>query len=110
MSASAPATTADARGVLARHGRSFHWASRLLGAREADRAARLYAFCRTVDDLVDEDERGDARERLERLRADLRRGASDDPAVASFLELAADCGLPQGVVELVADIADTQSR
>lgn len=40
--------------VLARHGRSFHWASGLLSKRDAADAAKLYAFCRHADDLVDE--------------------------------------------------------
>ena len=39
--------------VLARHGKSFYWASFFLGSTLANRAARLYEFCRFVDDLAD---------------------------------------------------------
>jgi phytoene/squalene synthetase len=48
------APSAAAEATLARQGRSFHWARRLLGATHAARATRLYAFCRHLDDLVDE--------------------------------------------------------
>ena len=40
--------------VLARHGKSFYWASFFL-AKTAHRAARLYEFCRFVDDIADGD-------------------------------------------------------
>ena len=41
--------------ILARHGKSFYWASKFLGADLAERAAQLYLFCRYVDDLADGD-------------------------------------------------------
>ncbi len=40
--------------VLKTHGRSFHFARRFLGPRHGQRATRLYAFCRLVDDVADE--------------------------------------------------------
>lgn len=82
------------RAVLARHGKSFHLASRLLGAAETRRAARLYAFCRYVDDVADESaDTTAARHRLTAIEADLRRGESSDPRVADFLALARECDL-----------------
>ena len=39
---------------LARGGRSFAFASRLLPPPDRERVARLYSYCRAVDDLVDE--------------------------------------------------------
>lgn len=45
----------QSRQVLARHGKSFYWASFFLGPKLANRAARLYEFCRFVDDLADGD-------------------------------------------------------
>jgi phytoene synthase len=39
--------------VLRQHGRSFYWASWFLGRKKAMHAARLYAFCRAVDDIAD---------------------------------------------------------
>lgn len=50
--------------VLAAKGRTFHWAKRLLGRLHGGRAARLYCFCRYLDDLADEgDSPGAAAER-----------------------------------------------
>ena len=43
----------DPVSVLAHHGRSFSFASYFLPAEDRERAARVYAFCRLVDDLVD---------------------------------------------------------
>ena len=41
--------------TLSRQGRSFYWASRLLGRHMAEDAARLYSFCRVLDDMADGD-------------------------------------------------------
>jgi len=41
--------------TFARAGRSFAFASRLLGAEDRLRVARVYTYCRATDDLVDED-------------------------------------------------------
>ena len=40
---------------LAQNGRTFHWARRFLGHTHGTNAARLYAFCRLLDDLADGD-------------------------------------------------------
>ncbi|MDQ3083058.1 MAG: squalene/phytoene synthase family protein, partial [Gemmatimonadota bacterium] len=39
---------------LARHSRSFRFATRFFPARDGDRVARVYAWCRFTDDLVDD--------------------------------------------------------
>lgn len=39
--------------MLAFHARSFRWASAFLSSAQRRKVAALYAFCRTVDDLVD---------------------------------------------------------
>jgi len=74
----------QAKQVLAQHGKSFYWASLFLGANLADRAARLYQFCRFVDDLAD----GDLPDRLDSLE-DIRAGLDDSnhPAVSQIPEL-----------------------
>ena len=48
-----PATETPAD-LLARCGRSFHLAARFLPVAARDRAVRLYAFCRLLDDLADD--------------------------------------------------------
>jgi len=86
------------RAVLARHGRSFHWASRLLAGPDAERCARLYAFCRHVDDLVDGGPPETAQRAMHGLRCDLLRGRSDDPTLTGFLRLADACDIPRHLV------------
>ncbi len=78
----------EGRAVLAHHGRSFNWAGRFLTGPTLDRAARLYAFCRYIDDLADENPDVEAAARdLDEVCADLRRGASDRADVAGFFDL-----------------------
>ncbi|RZU98295.1 phytoene/squalene synthase family protein [Spiribacter vilamensis] len=49
------------REVLARHGSSFHMASRLLRRDDANDVATLYAVCRLIDDIADESANGAGR-------------------------------------------------
>jgi len=104
---SAHVPSAAAEATLARQGRSFHWARRLLGATHADRATRLYAFCRRLDDLVDEaaspEEARVALAAADRAIAD---GRSDDPVLSDGLALMRECGIEPGIVrELIAGMA-----
>jgi phytoene synthase len=95
-------TNQSSKQVLARHGKSFYWASLFLGQKLADRAARLYEFCRFVDDIAD----GDLPHRHETL-ADIRASlkghySSVGPEVAAFLELASEVDIPmQAATELL---------
>ena len=71
---------ARADAVLREHGKTFTWARRFLGQRHAERATRLYALCRHLDDLADEaSDRGAAAVSLQAVRAELAAGTSDDP-------------------------------
>ena len=99
--------SAAAEATLARQGRSFHWARRLLGATHADRATRLYAFCRRLDDLVDEAASPEeARVALAAADRDIADGQSDDLVLRDGLALMRECGIEPGVVrELIAGMA-----
>ncbi len=78
----------DSRAVLAHHGRSFNWAGRFLSPAKLDRAARLYAFCRYLDDLADEEhDIVRASHNLRQVQADLTAGTSHRPDVADFFDL-----------------------
>ena len=80
--------------VLARHGKSFYWASKFLGAELADRAAQLYLFCRYVDDLADGD-LPDRQESLEDIRARLAgKDIAAGPEIEAFIELAINNNIP----------------
>ena len=99
--------SAAAEATLARQGRSFHWARRLLGPTHADRATRLYAFCRRLDDLVDE-AASPEQARLALAAADraIADGQTDDPILRDGLALMRECGIEPGVVrELIAGMA-----
>ena len=91
-----PASTVEAaRLTLKTYGRSFHFASHLLGARHAARGARLYAFCRRLDDLADEvPDAEQGRHALSAARFALKTGYSNDPVVTDFIDLAAEIRLP----------------
>ena len=99
--------SAAAEATLARQGRSFHWARRLLGATHADRATRLYAFCRRLDDLVDE-ATSPEEARLALAAADhaIADGRSEDSVLQDGLALMRECGIEPGIVrELIAGMA-----
>ena len=103
----AHAPSAAAEATLARQGRSFHWARRLLGARHAARATRLYAFCRHLDDLVDEAASPEeARVALAAADHALEAGQSNDLALQDGLALMRECAIEPGIVrELIAGMA-----
>jgi phytoene synthase len=80
--------------ILARHGKSFYWASLFLGPKLAERAARLYQFCRFVDDLADGD-LSERKESLEDIRARLEgHSVAAGPEIESFLQLASENHIP----------------
>ena len=79
---------------LRRNGKSFYFASRFLGAKHAIRAARLYAFCRHIDDMVDEaDDAHVAREGLAQLERELTGHAAASIQTRDFLALARETGM-----------------
>ena len=80
--------------ILARHGKSFYWASLFLGPKLAERAAQLYQFCRFVDDLADGD-LSERKESLEDIRARLEgHSVAVGPEIESFLQLASENNIP----------------
>jgi phytoene synthase len=97
---------AAADALLAERGRSFHWARRLLGARHAERATRLYGFCRWVDDLADEAvDAATARAELAAVRRALQTGESGDAWTADMLDLMRDCAIdPTVALELLRGV------
>ncbi len=92
--------------VLARHGRSFRLAGRLLPRAILQDAAELYAFCRAVDDLADESpDCAAARDSLALLRQQLLAGQCDTPLAAAFAALHARTGAdPQAAALLVGTV------
>ena len=93
--------------VLARHGKSFYWASFFLGSQLADRAARLYEFCRFVDDLADGD-LPHRKESLKDIRACLEDPNSENdglsiPELSNFIDLAHQNNIPLSAARELLD-------
>ncbi len=97
-------TAAD--GLLARRGHSFHWARRLLSAGHAERATRLYGFCRRVDDVVDEaTDATAAHAELAGIARALQSGACEDAQTGDMLELMRTCQIDSSVpLELIRGV------
>jgi len=93
--------------VFAAKARTFHLASRALPRSQREDAALIYAFCRTVDDAVDEvPDPVEAARRLGRIRSDLLRSRSTDPLVGAFREVMERRGAPlRPALELIDGVA-----
>ena len=89
-----PAGKSDAATTLKRNGKSFWFASLFLPRQVAADAARLYAFCRTMDDLADVAVTPESKATLSQVRGDLQSGVTSIPAVQDFLALASQYRLP----------------
>ena len=101
MSASSENTAEE---ILRHHGRSFNFARMFLKVSHGQRAARLYAFCRYIDDIADE--AGDvqqAKEVLEQVRLQLAGNLPPSPRVADFIKLAKDTNIDHAVAEEMID-------
>lgn len=90
---------ADYDEALAKNGRTFHWARRFLGYEHGANAARLYAFCRLLDDLADGD-LPHGTSRLLTISDDISRlikapnSDAADPAMAEFVPFMQQMALP----------------
>lgn len=76
------ALIAECRAIMTRHSRSFDRAASFLPPATRDRVAVLYAFCRIVDDAVDEATDPDAaRHAIEALHRELHAVTGEGPAL-----------------------------
>jgi phytoene synthase len=116
MSEANTAVVRASREVLAKHARTFNLAAFFLPPAQRDDAAVVYAFCRQIDDLVDEAEvPAEGAAEVARIREMLDGARSPSPLVAAFLEVANRCDLPlwaakdliHGVVSDVGDVTVT---
>ena len=74
--------------VLARKGKSFHWARRFMAKAYADPTTRLYEFFRHVDDVADEPNATlNPRAALEKISSDLSHGSSSNQIVGNMIML-----------------------
>jgi phytoene synthase len=89
------AAKSDAATTMKRNGKSFWFASLFLPRQVAADAARLYAFCRTMDDLADVAVTEDSKAVLSQVREELRSGVGSTPDVDDFLTLSKRYSLPR---------------
>ncbi|HEX2074076.1 MAG TPA: phytoene/squalene synthase family protein [Geodermatophilus sp.] len=83
------AAYAHCAAIAARHGKSYHLATRLLTADRRPAIHALYAAARTADDLVDHpgaDPAGDLADWSRAVLADLDAGWSDDPVRLALVD------------------------
>jgi len=85
--------------IIAHHSKSFAMASRLLPKSSRQDAVVLYAWCRRVDDAIDEAISGTESDELKRLEAELTSLYSgqpqSDPVLGAFQDVVFRCGIPQ---------------
>ncbi len=77
----------QAKKTFTANAKTFSLAARFLSQARYEAIARLYAFCRQLDDLADADPAGCNHEQLLQIREDLCRDNSDDRVVADMLRL-----------------------
>ena len=89
----------DAMAVLAHHGKSFHFAGKFLPEKQMHDCARLYSFCRYIDDIADLSSNNDiAKDRLNSISLDLQKGQSVDLRVQDFIQLADEKNISESIV------------
>lgn len=87
---------AESEAVLRRHARSFRWAAPFLPVDARRDAAVTYAFCRYIDDVVDErDSDESANRELDAIARELRGETVARPLVAAYQEIERRRGIPQ---------------
>ena len=95
---------AEADAVLALKGSSFHWARYLLGKTHANRATRLYRFCRYIDDLADEATSVlDAKQALQLLSNDIAMGCARNAITQDALLLIKECNIAPEIIQALID-------
>jgi 15-cis-phytoene synthase len=101
---SSPSVIKTCNAILSKHARAFKWASWFLPHETRDNAAVLYAFCRALDDAVDEalNPRA-ARGALHRITEDVRRSSPQEPINAAFKEISNRLGIDFTYVEHLID-------
>jgi phytoene synthase len=98
---------AAGRAIQRRTGKNFHVATRVFPERVRDRTYVLYGFFRVADDVVDDPDGPPPAEQRRRL-AEIRAAAlgekpTDDPVIAAFYDLAAECDIADEEVESFLD-------
>ena len=94
------------------NGRSFHFARIFLTQAQGERAARLYAFCRYVDDLADETRNhAKALRELDDARRQLAQRTATHPRLDDFIQLAEETDIDISIaISLIDGVASDLSE
>lgn len=97
-----------AQTIFRKKSRSFSLAAKLLTPETREDVARLYQFCRYIDDLADASMRGKP-EHLGTLASELEtdRQKTNDPVLNDFLELAKERSLPLEAARELVEASQT---
>lgn len=98
--------------ILRENGRSFHFARIFLTQAQGERAARLYAFCRYVDDLADETRNhAKALRELDDARRQLAQRTATHPRLDDFMQLAEETDIDLSIaISLIDGVASDLSE
>lgn len=94
----------QAKATFTSNAKTFALAAKFLPQERYEAVARLYAFCRQLDDLADASPAGVNHLELVRIRRQICDGVSEDPGVADMLDLQRDFQIP---TTLLLDFVDT---
>jgi phytoene synthase len=94
----------EASQSLKQNGKTFWLASLFLPKQVATDAATLYAFCRKMDDLADQQDLLNGTDQLEHVREELRAGRSTQPVVMDLIHLAEHRHIDLRAAECLLDV------
>ena len=93
-----------AKSTFAANAKTFALAARFLPKARYEAVARLYAFCRQLDDLADAAPAGVNHDMLVNIRQQICNGEGTDPVIDDMLQLQRDFEIPTA---LLLDFVDT---
>ena len=94
----------QAKATFTANAKTFALAAKFLPKERYEAVARLYAFCRQLDDLADAAPAGVNHGELVRIRQEICAGKSRDPSISDMLSLQRDFEIP---TTLLLDFIDT---
>lgn len=81
--------------ILFNKGKTFYWSRFFLSQISAQRATRLYRFCRFIDDLADEaTDKVAIKEKLILIHSELQAGKSEHEVIMDAIRLFKECDIP----------------
>ena len=94
--------------LLKKHAKSFYWASFFLSKKIFDKCSSLYNFCRTLDDIVDEDNKLEAKkENFLKFKKDFKNKNLNKPVIKEMWSIIESESISDQVVMDLFDGVET---